>query len=98
MPHDGRLHVARGDEFLKPERIEVERKISEEITLKRIVAVAENGLAAQLRLVVLQLVFDVAKLGVKLILLGLLGVSERSVSRSRRASGFWLRWDGGMSF
>ena len=71
---DGRLLIARRDELFETERIEVEGEIPEEIALKRVVAVAEYRLSAQLGLIVLQLVFDVAKLRVELILLGFLCV------------------------
>ena len=43
---DGRLHIARRNELFETERIEVEREIPEEMALKRVVTIAENGLSA----------------------------------------------------
>ena len=77
MPTDnGRPHVACGDELFEAKCIEVKGEILEEVTLERVVAVAENRLAAQLRLVVPQLVTNNVKLGIELILLRLPRIGE----------------------
>jgi len=60
--------IARGDELFEAERVEVECEIPKEVALKWVVAVAKNRLASQLPFVVLQLIFDIAKLRVKLVL------------------------------
>jgi hypothetical protein len=80
---NGRLLIACSYELLEAESVEIEREILEEVALEWVVAVAENRFAAQLRLVIFQLVADVAKLGIKLILLGLLCIRERPISRCR---------------
>ena len=51
--------VAGRDEALQLKLLKIVRKILEEVTLARIIAVAENDLALEMFLVVLELVFNI---------------------------------------
>ena len=61
--------VAGGNEFLKPQLLEVVREVMEEITHSRIVAVTVDYLSLKVLFVVLQLPLNVRELGIKLVLL-----------------------------
>ena len=61
--------MAGGDELLQAQRVEVEREIAEEITLERVVAIAENRLAAKLIPIMPQLIFYIDKLRIKFVIL-----------------------------
>src|SRR4051812_48502967 len=73
LPGEGRAVVARGDELLETELIEVGGEVFEEVALEGVVAVAIHDLAAEgvgVELKVgLDLLLDVNVLGVKLVLL-----------------------------
>ena len=64
--------VACGDELLQTEKFEVVGKIGEEIADARVITIAQHGLAAEMLAEMPQLVVDVFKLSVKLILFCLL--------------------------
>jgi len=68
--------AAGGDELL-----EVGREVEEEVADARVVAVAEDGFALEVLLVVTQFLYDVGELDVELILLGGLGGMEASIQR-----------------
>ena len=80
-PH-GRAVVARAEEAAQAEPVEVQGEILEEVALIGVVAVAKDGLPAEVGQVVLQLTFDVGELGVELVFLGALGGVEVPVSHS----------------
>ena len=61
--------VARGDEFLEPEVVELARKVVKEVADLGVIAVAQDSLVLEVLGVVLEFLLDVGKLGVELILL-----------------------------
>jgi hypothetical protein len=63
------IPVTGRDELFQPELLEVVREVVEEIAYLWIVAVAQDGLALEMFRVMPQLLLDVGKLGVELILL-----------------------------
>lgn len=73
--------VAGGDEFLESQRVVLVGEVVEELADLGIIAVAQDGLALEVLGVVLELLLDVGKLGVELVLLGRLGGMQASVQR-----------------
>ena len=78
---EGGIDVTGGDQFLQPEEVEVQGEILEEVALVGVVAVAENGLTAEVGDVVTQFGFDVGELGVEYVFLGDVGVEQSGVVR-----------------
>ena len=62
--------------ILELELVEVEREVLEEVRLVGVVAVAQHGLALEVRAVVPQLVLDIGELRIELVLLGVLRPPE----------------------
>ncbi len=83
---DGGAGVAGGDELLQDEGVEVGGEVLEEVALEGVVAVAEDDLALEAVLVMLELVGDVGELGVELVLLGRLGAGEGAIAGGGRHS------------
>ena len=77
--------VAGGDELLEAKQMEVQDEVVEEVAHPRVVAVTEDGLAFEVLSVVFELCFYILKLGVELILLGLLRLGELLVCHKRIA-------------
>ncbi len=76
--------VAGGDQLFQLKFLEVVREVVEEIADLGIVAIAQHGLALEMLRVMPQLLLDVRKLGVKLVLLGRLGGMQTSIQRLAR--------------
>ena len=77
--------VAGGDELLETQKVEVQDEVIEELTLPRVIAVAEDGLALEVFPIVLELHFYVSQLRIELIFLGFLSPSELLVCHKRIA-------------
>lgn len=60
--------VVSGDQLLQPEMIEVHRKISEKMTLLRIITVTEDNFVSKVFLIVSEFSFYIRKLGIKFII------------------------------
>src|SRR5674476_64830 len=73
--------VAGGDQPFQRQLLEVVRKVVKEIADLGIVAVAQDGLALEMRRVMPQLLLDVRKLSVKLVLLRRLRSVHASIQR-----------------
>lgn len=75
------VFVTSRDKFFQPQTIEVMREIVKEIARPRVVAVAQDYLTLEVRFVVFELLFDVGKLSVKLVLLRRFCGVQTSVQR-----------------
>ena len=73
--------VARGDELLQAQAVEVVREVMKEVGDAGIVAIAVHTLVTEVSGVVAQLVLDVGKLGVELVVLLPLGFSQVFIQR-----------------
>ena len=74
--------VAGGDDALQPKDLETAREVLEEIAAAWVIAVAEDGLARELRTVVAHLVLDVGELRIMLIVLLITRTVDGRVERA----------------
>lgn len=65
LPGDRRAVIAGGNQLFETQKVEIQREVLEEVAFIGVIAVAEDHLAAEVRLIVAHFRFNVGQLGIR---------------------------------